>query len=140
MRIVAIRGANLASLAGPFAVELEREPLAHAGVFAITGPTGAGKSTLLDALCVALFDRTPRLDTRSPVVIGRPGDDHALRLSATDVRTLLRHGTAAGFAEVEFVGRDGHHYLARWSVRRARNRADGRLQSQQIELRDVDAG
>jgi len=45
--IPAIRGANLASLAGEFELDLAAEPLASAGLFAITGATGAGKSTLL---------------------------------------------------------------------------------------------
>ena len=61
MRILAIRGRNLASLSNGFEVDFTAEPLASAGLFAITGPTGAGKSTLLDALCLALYERTPRL-------------------------------------------------------------------------------
>ena len=52
MKILAIRGNNLASLKGEFEVDFRAEPLASAGLFAITGPTGAGKSTLLDALCL----------------------------------------------------------------------------------------
>ena len=55
MKILAIRLKNLASLAGPIDIDFTAEPLASAGLFAITGPTGAGKSTLLDALCLALF-------------------------------------------------------------------------------------
>src|SRR5215813_2652169 len=78
VRILAIRGCNLASLAGEFEIDLARGALASAGVFAIVGPTGAGKSTLLDAMCVALFDRTPRLTNRSTVVVGRQDDPAAL--------------------------------------------------------------
>ncbi len=141
MRILAIRGKNLASLAGEFCIELEDGPLGQSGLFAITGPTGAGKSTLLDALCVALYDKTPRLDARSNgVLIGRPDDDDDLRVQANDVRSLLRRGTATGFAEVDFVGRDGLRYRSRWEVRRARNRADGRLQKQSLSLREIDSG
>ncbi|HEX3477114.1 MAG TPA: AAA family ATPase [Kofleriaceae bacterium] len=54
MKILAIRGRNLASLAGEFEIDLAHGPLGSAGVFAIVGNTGAGKSTLLDALCVAV--------------------------------------------------------------------------------------
>ena len=72
---VAIRGCNLASLAGEFEIDLSRGPLGAAGVFAIVGNTGAGKSTLLDALCAALFDRTPRLTNHSRVIVGRGDDD-----------------------------------------------------------------
>jgi exonuclease SbcC len=61
MKILRIGGKNLASLAGEFEVDFEQEPLASSGLFAISGPTGAGKSTLLDALCLALYDATPRL-------------------------------------------------------------------------------
>src|SRR5512138_3672108 len=105
MRILAIRGCNLASLAGEFEIDLSRGPLADAGVFAIVGNTGAGKSTLLDALCVALFDRTPRLTNFSRVLVGR-GDSDPATLGAHDVRTLLRRGAAGGYAEVDFESGD----------------------------------
>ena len=105
MRILAIRGCNLASLAGDFEIDLASAPLGEAGVFAIVGPTGAGKSTLLDAMCVALFDRTPRLTNRSNVVVGR-GEDDPAALGAQDVRTLLRRGASAGWAEVDFESGD----------------------------------
>lgn len=132
MKILAIRGKNLASLAGEFEVDFQAEPLASAGLFAITGPTGAGKSTLLDALCLALFERTPRL-TR---VTGR-GEipdvgEHAT--TAADPRTLLRRGCAEGFAEVDYVGREGVAWRARWTVRRARNKQGGKLQNTEVSL------
>ena len=60
MRILAIRGANLASIAQPFEIDLTNEPLAGTGLFAITGETGAGKSTILDALCLGLYGKYPR--------------------------------------------------------------------------------
>ena len=60
MKILAIRGKNLAAL-GDFVLDFLQEPLASAGLFAITGATGAGKSTILDALCLALYNETPRL-------------------------------------------------------------------------------
>ncbi len=51
MKILAIRGYNLNSLADRFEIDFQSEPLRSAGLFAITGDTGAGKSTILDALC-----------------------------------------------------------------------------------------
>jgi exonuclease SbcC len=138
MRILAIRGCNLASLAGEFEIDLAHGALASAGVFAIVGPTGAGKSTLLDAMCVALFDRTPRLANRSTVVVGREDDPTAL--GAQDVRSLLRRGASSGWAEVDFESGDGRRYRARWSVRRARGATDGRFQSQQVTLVELDRG
>lgn len=137
MKILAIRGANLASLAGEFEIDLTRSPFVESGVFAIVGNTGAGKSTLLDALCVALFDRTPRLTNHSRVIVGR-GDGDPSTLGAHDARTLLRRGAAAGYAEVDFEAGDLRKYRARWSVRRARNQTDGTLQDQQMSLVSLD--
>ncbi len=138
MRILAIRGCNLASLAGEFEIDLVRGPLGLAGVFAIVGPTGAGKSTLLDAMCVALFDRTPRLPGHSRVTVGH-GEEDPSALGAQDPRTLLRRGASQGWAEVDFESGDTRRYRARWSVRRARGATDGNLQDQQISLTAIDA-
>jgi exonuclease SbcC len=139
VKILAIRGRNLASLAGDFELDLQTPPFDRAGLFAITGPVGAGKSTLLDAMCLALFDRTPRLTGRGGAAVGSPEDEEALRLGSNDVRTVLRRGAVDGYAEVDFRGRDGKSYRARWSVRRARRRVDGRLQPQQMALRELDS-
>lgn len=135
MRIVAIRGQNLASLPA-FAVELDREPLADAGVFAIVGPTGAGKSTLLDALCLALFDETPRLSTGRGPRIGVGTDDE---LGALDRRNVVRRGAAEAMAQVEFIGRDGLRWEATWAVRRA-GRGSRKLQAQTLVLKDLRDG
>lgn len=135
MKILAIRGANLTSLAGPFELALDQSPLAEAGLFAITGRTGAGKSTLLDALCLALYDRIPRLSQASGVRVGAADEDDSQRLASNDPRSILRRGTASGYAEVDFVGVDGGVYRARWEVRRARNKPDGKLQNQSLSLR-----
>jgi DNA repair protein SbcC/Rad50 len=132
MKILKIGGKNLASLAGEFQVDFEREPLASSGLFAISGPTGAGKSTLLDALCLALYDATPRLLK----ALGRSvlPDVGAETISTQDPRNLLRRGAAEGYAEVDFVGNDGASYRARWSVRRSRTRAEGALQPTAMSL------
>ncbi|MDN3552181.1 AAA family ATPase [Halomonas almeriensis] len=137
MKILALRLENLASLPGPLELDFTAEPLAHAGLFAITGPTGAGKSTLLDALCLALYGNTPRL-RQAPNRDSQVDDPAGDPVTTSDPRTLLRRGTASGHAEVDFVGRDGRRYRARWAVRRARYKAEGRLQSVDQSLRDLD--
>ncbi|WP_310618925.1 SbcC/MukB-like Walker B domain-containing protein [Flexibacterium corallicola] len=127
MRILSVRGENLASLAAPFEVNLEQEPLKGAGLFAITGETGSGKSTLLDAMCLALFGKCPRLTAEG-------GDESVPDVSGSvhrekDPKSVLTRGAANGYAEVEFVGADGENYVSRWTVRRARGKASGRLQN-----------
>lgn len=133
MKITAIRGKNIASLEGEFEVDFTREPLASAGLFAITGPTGAGKSTLLDVMCLALFNNTPRLKAakENRVWIADVGEN---TLSQNDARNLLRRGSTEGYAEVEFVAVDGNTYCSRWSVQRAYNRRNGKIKDETISL------
>lgn len=134
MKILALRGENLASLSHPFAIDFTQGVLGSAGLFAITGNTGAGKSTLLDAICLALYDQMARFvaNKKNQAEIGRAED--ADRLKANDVRHILSRGKASGFAEVDFVGVDGQIWRARWQLRRARNRPDGKYQKQERSL------
>jgi exonuclease SbcC len=135
MKILAIRLKNLASLAGPFELDFTAEPLASAGLFAITGPTGAGKSTLLDALCLALFGAIPRLNNVGQSKVPEIDGD----ISTNDPRNLLRRGTGSGYAEVDFVGIDKRRYRARWETNRARDNATKKLQASRQTLTDLDS-
>ena len=133
MKILAIRGKNLASLEGEFDIDFTVEPLKSSGIFAITGQTGAGKSTILDALCLALFDNAPRLNKAESI---KKDDLESLsdKISFQDSRNILRRGTSEGYAEVDFIALNGDKYRSRWMVRRARGKADGTLQATSIKL------
>ena len=136
MKILAIRLKNLTSIEGMVEVDFTAEPLHSAGIFAISGPTGAGKSTLLDALCLALYDKAPRFATSvESVNLADVGDN---QINQSDVRNLLRRGTSDGYAEVDFLGIDGRRYRSRWSVRRTRNKINGSLQPQTLEVKELD--
>lgn len=137
MKVLAIRGRNLASLEGEFEVDFTVEPLLSAGIFAISGPTGAGKSTILDAMCLALFARTPRTDQAKENNV-KLRDVNEEVLPQSDPRFLLRRGTASGYAEVDFRALNGHRYRARWSVGRARDKENGRLQNPRVTLYNID--
>ena len=137
MKILAIRGRNLASLEGDFEIDFTVEPLLSAGIFAISGPTGAGKSTLLDTMCLALFARTPRTDQAKENNV-KLQDVSNEQLSQSDPRFLLRRETSSGFAEVDFMALNGHRYRTRWSVARARDKENGRLQNPRLALYNLD--
>lgn len=135
MKILAIRGKNLASLEGEFSIDFTAEPLRSAGIFAITGPTGSGKSTLLDALCLALFDQTPRHNRATENI--NIVDVKDKTISQKDSRNILRRGTSDGYAEVDFLSLSGHTFRSRWSVRRSRDMASGSLQGADFRLTNL---
>jgi exonuclease SbcC len=122
MKILSLRLKNLNSLKGEWKIDFAGEPFKDNGLFTITGPTGAGKTTLLDAICLALYHRTPRMST----------------LSASGNELMTRH-TADCLAEVEFEVK-GVGYRAFWSQRRARDKADGALQAPKVELARIADG
>ena len=133
MRILAVRGKNLASLP-EFDVRFDDGADAPGHLVAIVGPTGAGKSTLLDAVCLALYDRAPRLLGAREVAIGE-NETHG-----QDPRSIMRRGSAESMAEVDIVARDRETYRATWESWRAYRRTDGRLQAQRLSLVHLPTG
>ncbi|MGR7919645.1 AAA family ATPase [Zobellella denitrificans] len=127
MRILQVRFKNLNSLAGEWQIDLTHPTYASDGIFAITGPTGAGKTTILDAICLALYGRTPRLNR-----VTKSGNE------------IMSRQTGECFAEVTFEtqNRKGgtERYRCHWSQHRARRKPEGDLQAPKHEIANADSG
>lgn len=122
MRIEKIRFLNLNSLVGEWEIDLTHPAFASDGIFAITGPTGSGKTTILDAVCLALYGRTPRLNR-----VTKSGNE------------IMSRQTGECFAEVTFRTGAGC-FRCHWSQRRARKKPDGELQAPKHEIADGETG
>ncbi len=122
MRILQLRFKNLNSLVGEWLIDLSHQAFVADGIFAITGPTGAGKSTILDAMCLALYGRTPRLKN-----ISKSSNE------------IMSRQTGECFAEIIFETNTGK-YRCHWSQHRSRKKAEGELQSPKHEISDVNSG
>ncbi len=119
MRLLRLRLKNLNSFKKGIELDFLESPLKEASLFAITGPTGSGKTTLLDAICVAIFGKTPRLDGK--------GNQNP--------QNLLTQGKDEGFAEVIFEA-NGNRYLSEWRVKR-NSKGDT---TSDMKLADFDTG
>lgn len=122
MRILKIRFANLNSLTGNWEIDLTHPVFLSDGIFAITGPTGSGKSTILDAVCLALYGRTPRLN----------------RITKSSNEIMSRQKGEC-FAEITFETSNGV-FRCHWSQHRARKKPDGELQAPKHEITDAVTG
>ncbi len=122
MRILQVRFKNLNSLVGEWEIDLTHPSFASDGIFTIAGPTGSGKTTILDAICLALYGRTPRLN----------------KVTKSENEIMSRR-TGECFSEVTFETRMGR-YRCHWSQHRARKKPDGDLQVPRHEISNADSG
>lgn len=116
MRLKTLDIENIASFEKA-SVDFDNGPLGNADIFLINGETGSGKSTLLDAICLALYDNTPRMNA------GGRGDKENMPDNITygNPMRLLRLNTNQGLVRLIFEA-DGDNWEALWTVRRIRER------------------
>lgn len=125
---------NIASIEDAV-IDFEAQPLRDSEVFLITGKTGAGKSTILDAICLALYADTPRLDGTKMQGNTKDGDKS---VQIDDPRQLMRRNSGEASVSLTFTGSNGVHYESTWSVARARKKATGNMQPKVWQLKNLD--
>ena len=127
---------NIASIEDAV-IDFEAEPLVSSEVFLITGKTGAGKSTILDAICLALYADTPRLDGTK---MQGTTIDAKREVKIDDPRQLMRRNTSEAHVRLTFLGSNGVSYEATWAVARAYKKVTGSIQNKVWELKNLDSG
>ena len=110
MKILNIRLKNLNSLRGEWEIDLTHDIYTSEGIFAITGPTGAGKTTIFDAVCLALYGKTPRLS----------------KVNSSE-NEIMSKGTGTCFAHVTFSTEEGT-FMCKWEQNRKGKRPGGKLE------------
>ena len=121
---------NLASIEDAV-IDFENGPLSEESLFLICGETGAGKTTLLDAICLALYNETPRMERAENEKyrdIGQTFSSKKEDVSINDSRQLMRRNTNEAWTELEFTGSNEIPYIAKWYVARAHRKASGAIQ------------
>lgn len=114
MKYLSLHIKNIASIE-KVDLHFDKEPFCGNPIFLICGETGSGKSTILDAICLALYANTPRINNSAN--ISKQSEDE---VGFRDVKQLMRRGEDEASAELRFIGNDGETYIAQWSARRKR--------------------
>ncbi len=103
MRLLELELENVNSLYGHWRIDFTHQDYVQSPLFAIIGPTGSGKSSLLDAICLALYGRTPRVSAQ-----------RAQRNTLDLECPTLSKGARTTRAAVRFQV-DGVTYMSAWS-------------------------
>ena len=122
---------NIASISSA-SIDFTSAPLSDSPIFLICGETGSGKSTILDAICLALYNKTPRL-TNGNKTTETSYKEGGQEISIMSVNQLLKKGEKEGGITLLFEGADGSDYTAEWKCRVNRN---GKLEDEDWSITD----
>ncbi len=119
MKLLKLNIRNIASISEA-EIDFTKDIFANESIFLIYGETGSGKTTILDAISLALYGRTPRLDnsrTRKTVPAYTLGEGV---VNIMDTKQLLKADAQEGEVSLYFTAANGKNYTAQWKVSRIR--------------------
>jgi DNA repair protein SbcC/Rad50 len=123
MKILCLRYKNIQSLKGEGEIRFADDPIARAGLFAITGATGAGKSTLLDIITLALYNNVPRMGKLSKTSVQQDG-------------SIVTQNADDAYAQIDYEV-NGTQFRSTWRIRKART---GNFQDYEMDLASLPNG
>lgn len=122
MKLLKLTIINIASIESAV-IDFEKGALADESCFLICGPTGSGKTTLLDAMCLALYNKTPRIATASKESYTDLTENFGDEIKIDDPRFLMRRGTDLARVELVFTDLNDQKLTACWQVERAKRKS-----------------
>src|SRR5574344_541524 len=126
MKLLKLEIHNIASITHS-TIDFEHSILAREPLFLICGETGSGKSTILNCICMALYNRVPGMPNSHDSYDGE---------TIGNLNNFLRKVTGEGYIHLFFEEAE-KRYEADWSIRRARNNPNGKLQNVERLLTDT---
>jgi DNA repair exonuclease SbcCD ATPase subunit len=90
-----------------------------ASIFLISGDTGVGKSVILDSIALALYGKTPRLESVENSQSNKFTDTRGEEVKVKSVEQYTRLGISEKdpcFCEVVYEGNDGREYCSRLTL------------------------
>lgn len=129
---------NIASIADA-EIDFANSPLSDSSLFLICGETGSGKTTLLDAICLALYKTTPRVERTSGESYKEvnPLDHETDEIKTKDERQMMRRNTAEAYSQLDFIGNNHIPYTAKWYCYRAHKKVAGKIQPAEWSLTNL---
>lgn len=118
MKILNLSFNNLNSLKGTWHIDFTDRAFDD-GIFAIIGQTGAGKTTILDAICLAIYGQTPRINNISNT------QNELMSIDA---------GECSATVEL-MMGQKIYRFY--WGQHRAGKKANGKLQAIRREISEL---
>lgn len=137
MKLLKLEIHNIASIEHA-EIDFVNGPLGEDSQFLISGPTGSGKTTILDAICLALYNKSPRMENANGEDFRPEENSNIDSLKDYDTRVLMRNATSEAWSTVTFANKNDEKLVAKWYCSRAYRKVAGALKAIEHTLSTLD--